>query len=116
MILGASADRAKFGNKAVRAYVRQGHTVLPVNPKGQPIEGVACFRRAADVPGPIDRVLVYLHAEVILAELPGLAARGDLGELWLNPGADEPEVVAAAERLRLNVVQACSIVDIGEHP
>jgi len=32
-IIGASADRGKFGNKAVRAFVRQGYTVYPVNPK-----------------------------------------------------------------------------------
>ena len=31
-IIGASADRSKFGNIAVRAFVRQGFTVYPVNP------------------------------------------------------------------------------------
>lgn len=32
-IVGASADRAKFGNKAVRAYAEEGWEVWPVNPK-----------------------------------------------------------------------------------
>ena len=30
-ILGASADRAKFGNKAVRAYRQAGYEVFPIN-------------------------------------------------------------------------------------
>ena len=30
-VIGASAERRKFGNKAVRAYLSQGHTVFPVN-------------------------------------------------------------------------------------
>jgi hypothetical protein len=37
-------------------------------------------------------------------------------ELWLNPGTESPEVLAEAERLGLNVVQACSIVGLGLSP
>ena len=43
-IIGASNDRRKFGNKAVRAYLQQGYTVYPVNPKWQEIEGVPAFK------------------------------------------------------------------------
>ena len=32
-VIGASNDRRKYGNKAVRAYVESGYTVFPVNPK-----------------------------------------------------------------------------------
>ena len=32
------------------------------------------------------------------------------------PGADAPEVVARAKELGLNVVTACSIVDVGVNP
>ena len=37
-------------------------------------------------------------------------------EVWLNPGADEPEVVARARELGMNPVIACSILGIGERP
>ena len=43
-IIGASADRAKFGNKAVRAFLQQGYTVYPVNPKETRIEGLPFAR------------------------------------------------------------------------
>jgi hypothetical protein len=34
----------------------------------------------------------------------------------LNPGADDDEVVERAQALGLNVIQACSIIAIGESP
>ena len=49
-ILGASANRAKFGNKAVRAYRSQGYDVFPVHPSADVIEGLPVFRSVADVP------------------------------------------------------------------
>ena len=115
VILGASADRAKFGNKAVRAFVQQGWQVFPVNPKEATIEGLSAFKSIADVPVRSDRVSVYLPPPVLLKVLPDIAAKG-CGELWLNPGTESDEVLAEAERLGLNVVQACSIVGVGVSP
>lgn len=43
-IIGASSDRSKFGNKAVRAYKRKGFKVFPINPKESKIEGLKCYR------------------------------------------------------------------------
>ncbi len=116
MIIGASNDRTKFGNKAVRAYLRQGHTVLPVNPTQPSIEGVACFASIADVPGPIDRVLFYVPPTIGANLMAALAARGDVGEVWLNPGAESEEVLKAAELAGIQPILACAIVDIGAEP
>ena len=49
-ILGASADRSKFGNKAVRAFLARGYTVYPVNPKGGDVEGLPVYKSLADIP------------------------------------------------------------------
>lgn len=114
-ILGASADRAKFGNRAVRAFLRQGWQVFPVNPREFQIEGLAVFRSLADVPVRPQLVSVYLPPPVLLKILPDIAAKG-CDELWLNPGTESPEVLALAEQLGLNAIQACSIVGIGESP
>jgi len=115
-IIGASPDRSKFGNKAVRAYAQQGYDVYPVNPKGGTIEGHAAYRSIGEIPlGRFDRVSVYLPPAIGLAALDDIAAKG-CDELWLNPGSDSPEVVAKAQQLGLYVVQACSIVDVGVTP
>jgi predicted CoA-binding protein len=114
-VIGASTDRSKFGNKAVRAYVQQGYTVWPVNPKEPTVEGLPAFASIADVPGRPNLVSVYLPPPVTLKVLPAISAKG-CDELWLNPGTESPEVLAEAERLGLNVIQACSIVSVGASP
>jgi predicted CoA-binding protein len=116
-ILGASADRSKFGNKAVRAFLTKGYTVYPVNPKGGEVEGLPVYASLAAIPADIelDRVSVYLPPAVGLKSLPEIAARKP-AELWLNPGSESDELVEAAEKLGLNVIQACSIVAVGMSP
>lgn len=116
-ILGASSDRSKFGNKAVRAFLAQGYDVYPVNPKGGEVEGLPIYKSLAEIPGDValDRISVYLPPAIGLKTLSEIAARG-CKELWLNPGSESDELVAAAEQQGLNVIQACSIVAIGESP
>jgi len=114
-IIGASADRAKFGNKAVRAFLQQGYTVYPVNPKETHIEGLPAFKSIVEVPVRPNLISVYLPPPVLLKVLPDIAAKG-CDEFWLNPGTESDEVIAAAEKLGLNLIQACSIVGVGVSP
>lgn len=116
MIIGASNDRSKFGNKAVRAYLRQHETVLPVNPHESEIEGVGAYHNVRNVPGPIDRALFYVPPHVGLEIIEELARRSDVGEVWLNPGAESDELIARAREIGFDPIMACAIVDIGERP
>src|ERR1039458_7876928 len=114
-IIGASADLSKFGNKAARAFLRQGYTVYPVNPKEAEIEGLPAFKSIAEVPVRPNLVSVYQPPLVLLNVLPDIAARRN-DELWLNPGTESDEVLALAEQFKRNVIQACSIVGVGLSP
>jgi predicted CoA-binding protein len=114
-IIGASTDRNKFGNKAVRAFQQQGYQVFPVNPKEETIEGLRAYKSITDVPVRPDKISVYLPPPVLLKVLPDIAAKG-CDEFWLNPGTESDEVLATAEQLGLNVIQACSIVGVGISP
>jgi predicted CoA-binding protein len=114
-VIGASTNRRKFGNKAVRAYAAQGYTVFPINPHEQAIEGHRAYRSVLDVPDAIDMATVYVRPEVGVRVMDEIARKG-IGEVWLNPGADGDEVVARAEALGLKTIQACSIIGIGDSP
>jgi predicted CoA-binding protein len=114
-IIGASNDRSKFGNKAVRAFRERGYRVFPVNPKESEVEGIPAYASIKDVPERPAMVSSYVPPRVLLKLLPDIAAKG-CDELWLNPGAESPEVEAEAQRLGLNVIEACSIVAIGMTP
>ena len=108
-IIGASNDRSKYGNKSVRAHLQKGYTVFPINLKETQIEGLRVFKSISDIPLRPERVSVYVPPPVLKKILPEIAAKG-CDELWLNPGTESDEVLAEANRLGLNVIQACSIV------
>ena len=114
-VIGASSNRAKFGNKALRAFEKRGYRVIPINPTEPNVEGHATFKSVMDVPGDIDLATIYVPARVGVAVMDDLATKG-IPEVWLNPGADDPEVVRRARELGLKVVQTCSILAIGESP
>jgi uncharacterized protein len=114
-VIGASSSPAKYGNKAVRAYLRQGWTVYPVNPTEATIEGLTAYPSIAAIPGPVDRASLYLPPHVGVTVLEAIKAKG-VKEFFVNPGAESDELMAKAESLGLDPIFACSIVEIGERP
>ena len=114
-IIGASNDRGKWGNKSLRAFQQKGYTVYPVNPNEAVIEGLPSYKTITEVPTRPDLITVYVRPQVLLKMLPEIAEKG-CDELWLNPGTESDAVLAEAERLKLNVIQACSIIGVGVSP
>jgi len=114
-VVGASGDRSKFSNKAVRAYAAQGWGVYPVNPKGGVIEGLQTYVSLEEIPVRVDRVTLYLPPALGVTVLPDIA-KGKPAEFFVNPGAESDELVDEAKRLGLDPILACSIVDIGLSP
>jgi predicted CoA-binding protein len=114
-VVGASTDRRKFGNKAVRAYVRQGFEVKPIHPTATVVEGLRAYPSVTAVPGPIDRVTLYVPPEVGLSLIDEITARKP-GEIWINPGAESPALVERARARGYEPILACSIIAIGERP
>ena len=114
-VIGASNNRRKFGNRAVRAYQQQGHTVVPINPHETEVEGLKAYASILDVPGTVDMVSFYVQPEIGEQVIADVAAKG-VREVWLNPGADSDEVIARAKALGIQPIVACSIVAIGQNP
>ena len=75
-IIGASADRAKFSNKAIHAHLRAGYDVYPVNPKEETIESLKCYKSVLDIPVTLDRVSLYLPPPVGIKVLDDIARKG----------------------------------------
>ena len=114
-VIGASSNRQKFGNRAVRAYLSQGYTVIPINPHEPEIEGLKSYASVLEVPGPIDMASFYVPpeiGEVVIDEV----ARKQIAEVWLNPGAESDALVARARALSIKPIVACSIIAIGQNP
>src|SRR4051812_27369039 len=110
--IGASSGRSKYANNAGRAFAKAGYEGFPVNPNESEVEGLKGYPTVRDVPGELEKITVYVRPAVLMKLLPDIAAKG-CRELWLNPGTSSEEVLAEAQRLKLNVIEACSIIGVG---
>lgn len=114
-VIGASRHREKYGNRAVRAYVMEGYSVVPIHPTEESIEGLKAYPSVLDVPGPIDMASFYVPPDVgerVIEEV----ARKQIAEVWLNPGAESEALIARARSLSIRPIVACSILAVGRNP
>ena len=114
-VIGASSDRRKFGNRAVRAFRQQGYTVIPINPHEPKIEGLTAYKSVLDVPGVIDMASFYVPPDIGQRVMDEVAEKG-VAEVWLNPGAESERLIRHAKSLHIEPIVACSIIAIGEDP
>jgi hypothetical protein len=114
-VIGASGDRRKFGNKAVRAYAASGWRVYPVHPDMATVEGLPAYSALSQVPEPVDTVSVYVPPAVGLSLLPEIASCHPRA-VWINPGAESATIQAEVRRLHLPVIFGCSILSLGHSP
>jgi uncharacterized protein len=114
-VIGASNNRRKFGNRALRAYRDQGYTVVPINPHETEVEGLRSYGSILDVPGPVDMASFYVPPDVGEKVIAEVAEKG-VAEVWLNPGAESDDLIARARALSIRPIVACSIVAIGQNP
>src|SRR5262245_11536225 len=114
-VIGASSNRDKFGNKALRAFKKQGYITIAINPNEAEVEGQRTYGSVLDFPDAIDLATFYVPPHVGVNVLDDVAKKR-IPEVWLNPGADDSTVVARARELGLRTVRQCSIIAIGESP
>src|SRR3989442_11020354 len=114
-VIGASSDRRKFGNRALRAFRQQGYTVIPINPNEQEVEGLKTYASVLDVPGAIDMASFYVQPEIGERVIDEVARKG-IAEGWLNPGAESDALIARAQTLRVQPIVPFAIVPIGGNP
>ena len=108
-VIGASNDRTKYGNRAVRAWMRASWTVYPVNPTEEEVEGLKAYASILDIPGEVRTATMYVPPTVGLAIADELIEKS-VSEVYLNPGAGSAELKEKLEAASIKVIEACSII------
>lgn len=113
-VAGASADRAKYGNKVLRCYQQHGRPVVAIHPKESTIEGVPAYRRLADVPTTPEALSIVTPPPVTESLVEEAAAIG-VKHLWMQPGAESDAAIRRAHELGLSVIAGgpCLLVALG---
>lgn len=113
-VIGASANREKFGNKVLRAYLQAGRRVFPVNPKADEIEGQKSYPDIATLPERVHGVSI-VTPPAVTEKIVEQAADAGIRYVWMQPGAESPAAIRKAEALGLTLIHSgpCALVEQG---
>ncbi|MFO0861284.1 MAG: CoA-binding protein [Phycisphaerales bacterium] len=117
-VVGASSNRAKYGNKVLRCYLQHGRAAHPVHPFETEVEGRKAWKSLSALQEGLGKPV---HAISIITPPPVteriIEEAGKLGirHVWMQPGAESGAAIARAEELGMNVIAggACVLVVLG---
>ena len=115
-VVGASSNREKYGNKVLRVYQQNKLDVVPVNPAGGEIEGLAAYPDLASIPGTIDGVSIITPPKITDGVVQQALALG-IKNIWMQPGAESDAAIELAESAGANVIAGgpCILVSLRFH-
>ena len=89
-LAGASAREGSVGHFVLRNIISGGYQgrIYPINPKYAEIEGVPCYRSAADLPEAPDLAIVMTPPEAVPGVVAELGARGVKAAVVITAGVD----------------------------
>jgi predicted CoA-binding protein len=114
-VVGASLDRAKFGNKVLRCYLQNRRApVYPIHPTEGEIEGVPAYPDLASTPT-LARAASIITPPPVTERVVEDAVRLGVRHLWMQPGAESPRAIACAQAAGLSVIAGgpCLLVVLG---
>jgi predicted CoA-binding protein len=113
-VVGASANRDKFGNKVLRVYLQHNMQVIPVNPREKEIEGIPCVTGILDLPPEVKSISVITPPTVTEQVVEMAIAKG-IENIWMQPGAESPTAVEKCLLNNINVIadRSCILVKLG---
>ena len=116
-VVGASRDRAKYGNRVLRAYVSHGLKAVPVNPNETEVEGLAAVPDLAHLPERVHGISIITPPEATERVVDEALALG-YRLLWMQPGAESRPAVERARRAGARVLAygPCVLVSLAARP
>ena len=115
-VVGASIDRAKFGNKVLRCYMQNTLTVVPVNPKMDTVEGLASVGGVSMLPPEVKSISIITPPAVTETVVAAAIAHG-ITDIWMQPGAESRAAVELCQANGINFIAdgSCFLVVMGCH-
>ena len=113
-VVGASTDRAKYGNKVLRVYIQRGRPVYPVNPRADEVEGLKSYPSLAALPEKPQGISI-VTPPAVSEQVVEEAARLGITHLWMQPGAESAAAISRAAELGLQLIAGgpCILVALG---
>lgn len=114
-VVGASNDRAKYGNRIYLKLKDAGYRVYPVNRREHMIEGDPAYATLFDLPEPpavVNMVVPPHEAPSVVQQAKEIGAKA----IWFQPGAESDEAIHWAREHGLDVIESCILVQLALRP
>jgi predicted CoA-binding protein len=113
-VVGATSDRAKYGNKVLRCYQQHGLDVVAVNPRLKEVEGAPCVPDLLSLPERVHGVSIITPPSVTERIVEDAHAAG-ITRLWMQPGAESQAAIERCKALGIDVIAhgPCILVELG---
>ena len=112
-VAGASADPTKYGHKVLRALANHGKAVVGLHPVVTEVAGIAVYPSLADVPEPVQSLSIVTPPAVTTKVVADAIEHG-VKSIWMQPGAENAEAIAAAQAHGIEVIAGgpCVLVSL----
>ncbi len=104
-VVGMSRHPEKPARSVPAYLVAKGYDVIPVNPRADRVLGRKAYPRLADVPGPLDMVMIFRPSAEAGAFVREAAARPERPAIWLPEGIRADAEIGAARTAGIPAVQ-----------
>ncbi len=109
-VIGATDNSSKYGHVIYRDLKQKGFTVYPVNPQRTSVDGDPAFPNVRDIPGKPTIMNFVVPPQTTLKVLQQCLDL-DLMNVWVQPGAESPEVITFLLQNSFNyIANACIMV------
>ncbi|WP_133129721.1 CoA-binding protein [Legionella yabuuchiae] len=102
-VVGASADRSKYGNKVLRCYQQHNREVYPVNPKEKNIEGLECIHQLSNLPDEVNSISIITPPNVT-KQIVDEAIKKGIKNIWMQPGSEQDEAIEQCKQNDINII------------
>jgi predicted CoA-binding protein len=102
-VTGVSRYSAKFGHRIYHFLSGAGYQVSAVNPNADCIEEAPCFASLSEIPNKPECVVTVTQPWITTGTVKE-AIRLGIPNVWMQPGSESREAIAAAEEAGLGLV------------
>ena len=90
-LVGASNDPTKYGNKILLNLKSKGFKVIPINNKGEEIDGSPSFKNVSDIKDSPSIINFVVPPNIGIEITKDLVEKG-YDNFWYQPGAESKEI------------------------
>lgn len=114
VVLGASSNPQRYSNKVLKELLRQGYSVIAVNPSETIIEQLPAVTSLSHITQPIDTLTVYVNPAILKPLVPSVIALKPR-RVILNPGTENNEIEHLLDNNGIAVLKTCTLMLLQSH-